>query len=368
LLNYAVHTPLYEAPIAYTTRGDARVEPHPGVTLVVPLPKGFEPADIAWYAPGQVASPLHGKEVFADGVFVQTPELPIYSLVVVKLKPVSAALKPRPVQGMKAKALPPMFMVKAEEQARLELLSPESPATHPPGVLTLRSNHHLFVRLEQGEDLKGVVLGHLFESGKGPKRPREVESVDVVPVGGMPFSRGEWVRYWVIDPAGAVVQCGGAPCGRECALTWRAQQAGVHTVFVDAGSNTFELKVENRAASFACLDTNRLFAHQMDVPLHFYVRRGAKALPLNLSTYDKVAVLRLTSPKGRVVEKPLSDCRVMAPVGVSLEPGEDGGIWRMDVRKRQLQGELSTLTLFLDDPDYGYVSTAPGRLLGVMND
>ncbi len=144
------------------------------------------------------------------------------------------------------------------------------------------------------------------------------------------------------------------------------EQAGIALLHVDAGSNDAEVGITNERWVIPCMDTNRLFVHRFERPLYLHVREGATVAPLSLGTYDREADIILTSPTGRRVEMKPVDPRIVAPLEVPVEEGEDDGIWRLEVYQTRFEGPFSTFTLLIDDPDFCYVATAPGRLLGTL--
>lgn len=103
-------------------------------------------------------------------------------------------------------------------------------------------------------------------------------------------------------------------------------------------------------------------------PLCFYLREGAQEVPLWLGTYDKEADITLTSPTGRKIEMKPVDPRIVSPLKVTVQEGEDGGIWELRIEQKPLTGPFSTVTMYLDHPDYCYMATALGRLMGVVGD
>ena len=221
------------------------------------------------------------------------------------------------------------------------------------------------MQVAAGERLRATITGHEFAVPTDAQmRARDTESLDLMPEGGGGFSTGPWVRWFLIGPDGAMLADGGAPCGQTAEIDVAVPTAGIALLHVDAGSNDAEVRIANERWVIPCMDTNRLFVHRFERPLHFYVRAGATVVPLSLGTYDREADIILISPTGRRVAMKPADPRIVTPLEVPMEQGEDGGVWTLEVQQTRFEGPLSTFTLLIDDPDFCYVATAPGRLLG----
>ena len=364
-VNHSVQVQLHEAPIAYQWREGTTpvVEPVTGFAAVVELPAETRAQTVRWHTPEGESREL-AFEAGARSARFTLPELRTYGVAEIVLAEDAAATGEADVPATFARAAERApYAIDRAEMDRMASLS-QVVVSGPAGQLLLRANHQFLVAVEAGEHVWARITGYEFETPSDAEmRMRDTESLDLMPEGGGGFSTGPWVRWFLIGPDGAMLADGGAPCGETVEIDVPAPTTGIALLHVDAGSNDVEVKIAGRWV-IPCMDTNRLFVHRFEGPLYFHVRAGAKTVPLALGTYDREADIILTSPTGRRVAMKPADPRIVTPLEVPVEEGEDGGIWTLEVHQTRFEGPLSTFTLLIDDPDFCYVATAPGRLLG----
>lgn len=368
-VNHSVQVPLHEAPISFELHDgvEPAVEPVTGFSAVVELPERTRANAVRWHSPEGDARDLPLDDV--EGVARFTlPDLRTYGVAEIVLERDALAddAPEVPVSFPRDHGASP-YVVDREAMARMVPLAPDAEIAEPDGQLLLRANHQFLVAVEAGERVRATITGRLFSSPTdAEQRAQETESLDLMPEGGGGFATGPWVRWFLAGPDGAVLADGGAPCGQEITVDEVVPMGGIALLHVDAGTNEADVRIANEHWVIPCMETNRLFVHRFERPLFFHVREGAAVLPLSLGTYDRDADIILTSPTGRRVEMKPVDPRIVSPLEVPVEAGEDGGVWQLEVRQTRFEGPLSTFTLLIDDPDLCYVSTAPGRLLGML--
>ncbi len=366
-INHSVQVELHEAPIAYEWREGSTpvVEPVADFAAVVELPPHARATAVRWHTPEGESRALD-FEAGERSVRFTLPELRTYGVAEIALAEDTAAVAEADVPATlpRAPAQTP-YAIDAAAMARMTPLAPNAETAEPEGQLLLRANHQFLVQVAAGDRVRAIVTGYEFETPTDAElRARDTEALDLMPEGGGGFSTGPWVRWFVIGPDGAILGDGGAPCGQTAEIDVPVPTAGIALLHVDAGANDAQVRITNERWVIPCMDTNRLFVHRFERPLYFYVREGTTVVPLSLGTYDREADIILTSPTGRRVEMKPADPRIVTPLGVPVQEGEDGGIWTLEVHQTRFEGPLSTFTLLIDDPDFCYVATAPGRLLG----
>ncbi|MGD9495647.1 MAG: hypothetical protein AB7Y46_04990 [Armatimonadota bacterium] len=366
-INHSVQVALHEAPIAYEWREGTTpvVEPVAGFTAVVELPAGTRAEVVRWHTPEGESREL-AFDAGARTVRFTLPELRTYGVAEIVLAEDAGAAQGAdlPTSFPRTRERSP-YAIDEAAMARMVPLAPEAETAEPEGRLLLRANHQYLVQVAAGDRVRATITGHEFESPTDAElRARETESLDLMPEGGGGFSTGPWVRWFLIGPDGAILADGGVPCDQIAEIDVPVPSAGIALLHVDAGTNEAEVHIANQRWVIPCMDTNRLFVHRFERPLYFYVRAGAAVVPLSLGTYDGEAQIILTSPTGRRVERRPVDPRIVAPLQVPVQAGEDDGVWTLEVHQTRFEGPLSTFTLLIDDPDLCYVATAPGRLLG----
>jgi hypothetical protein len=367
VVNHSVQVPLHEAPVAFELHKDVApvVEPVSGFSTAVGLPEGTRATAVRWHTPEGEARALD----FVSGervVRFRLPELRVYGIAEIALERGQPAGEATLPTSFPRNHLRTPYAIDSAAMARMTPLAPDAPTEEPEGQLLLRANHQFLVAVQAGERVQATISGRLFETPTdAEQRTLETESLDLMPEGGGGFVTGPWVRWFLIGPDGAMLADGGGPCGTEITVDEAVPTSGIALLHVDAGSNEAEVSIANERWVIPCMDTNRLFVHRFERPLFFYLREGATVVPLSLGTYDREADIILTSPTGRRVEMKPVDPRIVSPLEVPVEAGEDGGVWRLEVHQTRFEGPLSTFTLLIDDPDYCYMATAPGRLLGM---
>ncbi|MGD9497611.1 MAG: hypothetical protein AB7Y46_15020, partial [Armatimonadota bacterium] len=334
--------------------GEPRV--YRDVPIVLPLPQGFRATRVRW---AQV--PLTGPqeldfEPLADGVECTLPVVELYSVLLVDLEPgqargrtvaqvCAAAQQPHAPQGLYVTDEAAPDLARLPGTARVEQTVP----------LRLNYTHPGLVYARAGDRVRVQVAAW------GPP--------------------DKWARWWVVAPAGGLLDTGAVACGESVEVAFEADETGVYLVQAQAGAHDISVSSTTHGVCFPASPSQRLAFTGQPPELHFFVPADAEQVPLMLQTRDREGVFEVLDGRGAVVARRdgLGQATVMDAAGAMVwsekssgaayqrvvVPVPEGGgpsIWRLRFQASAADSSFAS-NLYFADGFQGLVSANPAALL-----
>ncbi|MGD9496682.1 MAG: hypothetical protein AB7Y46_10290 [Armatimonadota bacterium] len=166
-----------------------------------------------------------------------------------------------------------------------------------------------------------------------------------------------WLRFWVIGPAGGIVASGALPGGRAATLQVPAAESGLYVLMTEPGAG--QLRVSAPGRCLMALGKPMRFS-DLQTTLHFLVPAGMTQFQLaaSSSSMQYAGRFEVLDPDGNVVLAS-EEVNVHGKIHtVAVPHGADGRVW--SYRFTTDRSQTVSVDLLGDLP--GYVSPDPARL------
>jgi len=335
---------------------DGEPEQYRDVRLVLPLPEGFTARAVRWARVPQDEPMALEFEGLADGVACTLPAVELYSLVFVDLAPgVGAGESVAQVVGPSNLPHEGQGLYLADQSAVRLVPVPGGEPVEATIPLRLNFTHPALIHAATGDEVTVRIAAW------GPE--------------------GKWARWWLVDPAGALLQTGAVACGKSADVGFTAEADGVYLVQAQAGAHDVSIGSPSHGVCFPATAAQRLNLTGAAPELYFHVPEDVAEIPLMLQTRDRDGVYEVIDPEGNVVARRdgLGQATVMDPGGamvwsdrasgaayqrvvVPVPEGQDGATWRLRFLASTEDSTRPSNLYFADDFP-GLLSTGPDALL-----